>query len=256
MMKRKAGGLGGGGGGQSHNGTLHMHEEPELPEIPETDRIVVRNVLYAAWAMQQECCCVHHPARGENDEDDDHDDVNGKPNSTPDSEEDTIMMMPAGSDCIGWQVQTKRDGYLVLVSFGTFFNISLQDLQLISDVNPLRIDSIVVRNAETANNNNRQNTASSSISSSSSSSSSNNNTAATATSQGGGVGAVLAIKVLNQQQPVRITEAEVVRVRKRHRGFSFSSMLTNPFSSSSTSSCNSSSSSGNAKDKAPGNGRR
>lgn len=39
------------------------------------------------------------------------------------------------------------------------------------------------------------------------------------------VGCVLAIKVLDQQQPVRITESEIVRVRKRHRGF-LSSLLS------------------------------
>lgn len=89
---------------------------------------------------------------------------------------------------MGWQVQTKPDGYLILVSFGKEFSICLQDLQLIADVNPLRVDSVIVRNSESS-------------------------------SPEGKVGCVISIKVLDQQQPVRITEAEVVRVKKRHRGF-------------------------------------
>lgn len=83
--------------------------EPELPEVPEADKQVVRNVIYTAWALHE----------------------NGDP-------------------CVGWQVQTRSDGYLVLISFGLGFSIALQDLQLISDVNPLRIDSITVRSPESS----------------------------------------------------------------------------------------------------------
>ena len=86
------------------------------------------------------------------------------------------------------QVQTKNDGYLVLVSFGTVFSMGLQDLQLVVDVNPLRIDNIVIRNPENSD----------------------------ATSH---IGATLIVKILDHQQPVRLTETEVVRVKKRHRGW-------------------------------------
>ena len=123
---------------------LTMPDEPDLPEVVEADKVIVRNVLFMIWALHQQ--------------------------DTP---------------CIGWHVQTKNDGYLVVVSFSTTFSIALPDLQAIVDVNPLRIDSVVVRNPE--NNENKR------------------------------VGAVVVVKVLNQQQPLRITDTEIVRVKKRHR---------------------------------------
>lgn len=120
--------------------------EPELPEVSQVDRTIVRNIIYTSWALNS----------------------NGDP-------------------CIGWQVQNKSDGYIVLISFGKSFSVALQDLQLISDVNPLRISSICVRNPEISSDKK--------------------------------VGLVLVIKVLDQYQPVTITESDIVRVRKRHRGF-------------------------------------
>lgn len=113
------------------------------------------------------------------------------------------------------QVHTKADGYLVLVSFGPTFSIALQDLQLIADVNPLRIDSISVRSAENAISE------SSSVNSGSSGGIANPTTYphAAATADHRMVGAVIAVKILDGQQAIRITEAEIVRVKKRHRGW-------------------------------------
>lgn len=96
--------------------------------------------------------------------------------------------------CVGWQVQNKADGYLVLITFGPTFSVGLQDMQLIVDVNPLRIDSVCIRNPEKTSTN-------------------------VSTSNDPKVGAVLTIKVLDQNQPVRLTETEVVRIKKRHRGW-------------------------------------
>jgi hypothetical protein len=59
-------------------GTPMCFREPEIPEVPDVDKPVVRNVLYTAWALQEN----------------------------------------TGTPSIGWQVQIKRDGYLVLVSYG------------------------------------------------------------------------------------------------------------------------------------------
>ena len=129
-------------------------KEPELPEIPDADKPIVRNVLYTIWALQE----------------------------------------GGASPSIGWQVQTTSDGYAVTVSYGKEFGLSLRDLQLISDVSPLRIDSVILRN----------------------------HTSSVGSQQVAPdikVGCILAVKVLDQQQPVRITESEVVRIRKRHRGF-------------------------------------
>ena len=142
-----------------HPSTFIQMDEPDLPEVPDVDKPLVRNVLYTIWAMH----------------------ANGEP-------------------CIGWQVQQKPDGYLVIVSFPGTFSIALQDLQLVVDVNPLRIDSVTVRSPENIH-------------------------AATTTTTGGDaparkvVGAVIAVKIIDQHQLVRITETEVVRVKKRHRGW-------------------------------------
>lgn len=126
-------------------GVLEM-QEPELPEVPDADKPVVRNVLYATWALQQ---------------------------------------ASDGSPCVSWQVASKSDGYLISVSFGPSFSIAFSDLRVIQDVNITRIASIVVRNPEKLNEDK--------------------------------IGAVLVIKVLDQQQPIRLSEVEVVRVRKRTR---------------------------------------
>ncbi len=97
-------------------------------------------------------------------------------------------------------------GYLILAFFGEGYRISVQDMQLVSDVCPLRIDSMFVRGVQAGDFPG----------------------AAMGTSSGnrqqqqlqgrGAVCAVLSICVLDANQPVRITEAEVVRVRKRSRG--------------------------------------
>lgn len=77
-------------------------------------------------------------------------------------------------------------------------------MQLISDVCPLRIDSIFVREPQEGDMKPpqvRKNDAQQPIA------------------------AVLSICVLDCNQPVRITEAEVVRVRKRSRGLLLSSLF-------------------------------
>jgi hypothetical protein len=125
-----------------------MDMEPLLSNVPLVDRMVVRNVLYAAWALQ-----------------------------------DTDI------DQIPWNVENKDWGYIITLSFSESFSISLKDLELIKDLNPLRIEHIMLRNADKP--------------------------------QIGDTvfGAVLVIKFLNQDQPVTFTELEVVRVRKKHRGW-------------------------------------
>lgn len=76
-------------------------------------------------------------------------------------------------------------GYQLLLFFNRDFCISMQDMQLLLDVCPLRIDSVLVRKPyqeETS------------------------------------AAAVLCISLLSQDQPVTLTEADVIRVRKRSRG--------------------------------------
>lgn len=158
--------------------------EPEIPEVPDVDKPVVRNVLYTAWALQEN---TGAPSIGWQVRTTTH------PGATAPQPQPKRAPMFRCTGCEPHlpthreKVQVKRDGYLVLVSFGKNFSIGLQDLQLISDVNPLRIDTISVRSP--------------------------------GSDDGKTVGCVLAIRVLDQNQPVRITEAEVIRVRKRHRGF-------------------------------------
>jgi hypothetical protein len=94
-------------------------------------------------------------------------------------------------------------GYLILAFFGPGYRVSVQDMQLVCDVCPLRIDSIFVRELQDGDM---------------------QHAGAKPIGGGGGelgrpkVAAVLSICVLDCNQPVRITEAEVVRVRKRSRG--------------------------------------
>lgn len=145
---------------------------------------------------------------------------------------------------LGWKVHNLRDGYLVSISYGVQFSIALQDLQLISDVNPLRVDSVVVRSImhdappppappgdiRAAGKPTQKPVAASSSSfppthSDITSSISHGMISSLAPTPGEAVGGcVIVVKVLDQHQPVRITESEVVRVKKRHRGF-FSSVF-------------------------------
>lgn len=139
---------------------LMCFSEPELPDVPDVDKTIVRNVLYTAWALQE--------------------------NSSAPS--------------VSWKVQKISDGYIVSITYGKNFSISLQDLQLVSDVNPLRIDSVIVRGLPGAGAVVEKNT----------------NQTSSSPPPGG---CIIAVKVLDQHQRVMITEAEVVRVKKRNRGF-------------------------------------
>jgi hypothetical protein len=130
------------------NNVLKMDCEPELSEIPSVDKGMVRNILYATWALQE-----------------------------------------TDNTCTSWNVQNKSWGYLINISFGDKFSISLNDIQLIKDMNPLRIEHVMLRNSDVA------------------------------ALDGVAIGFVLVVKLLNQNHPVSITETEIVRVRKRHRGW-------------------------------------
>ena len=130
------------------NTVLKMDSEPDLPEIPLVDKVIVRNILYAAWALQD-----------------------------------------AENQCISWNVQTKKWGYTINVSFAQTFSISLRDMQLIKDLSSLRIDDVLLRNADKPSIDDVI------------------------------IGSVLVIKLLNHEQPVTFTEMEIVRIKKRHRGW-------------------------------------
>jgi hypothetical protein len=125
-----------------------MESEPDLPEVPIGDKTIVRNILYAAWALQ-------------------------------DSE----------NQCITWNVQNKIWGYVISVSFSQMFSLSLQDMLLIKDLHCLRIENVLLRNPEKPLIDNVV------------------------------IGAVMVVKLLNSEQPVTFTEMEIVRVKKRHRGW-------------------------------------
>jgi hypothetical protein len=127
---------------------LKMECEPELSEVPLVDKVLVRNILYAAWALQE-----------------------------------------VDQSCISWNVQSKTWGYVINMSFSKNFSISLSDMQLIKELSSLRIENVMVRNGDKPSINDVV------------------------------IGAVLIVKLLNQDQPVTFTEAEVVRLRKRHRGW-------------------------------------
>jgi hypothetical protein len=112
--------------------------------------------------------------------------------------------------------------------FGSGYRIGLQDMQLLMDVCPLRVDSIFVREsheddfvvvpaAEAAGQ--CTTTEEQKPPSTHATHQSPAATGGTATLHcNKQVSAVLCISVLDVHQPVQITEAEVVRVRKRSRG--------------------------------------
>lgn len=97
---------------------------------------------------------------------------------------------------------------MILAFFGQGYRISLQDMQLVSDACPLRIDSMFVRSMQDGDQ-----------------ILTNLVPSFPAAPEPNQVCAVLSICVLDSNQPVRITEAEVVRVRKRSRGLLLSSMF-------------------------------
>ena len=115
--------------------------EPELPNVQAEDRIVVRNVLYAARA------CLQGDNQLEN-----------------------------------WAV-TLNDRHYILnmyLSSDGDFDVNLRDMQLIADVNPLRVVSVHLCKV-------------------------------------GAAAVALRVVVCNKDQPIMLTEADVVRVRKRRR---------------------------------------
>ncbi len=93
-------------------------------------------------------------------------------------------------------------GYLILAFFGAGYRIALQDMQLLMDVCPLRVDSMFVREPldDDFVDDRRESVAKQ-------------------------TSAVLCVSVLDINQPVQITESEVVRVKKRSRGVLFSSLF-------------------------------
>lgn len=134
----------------------------------------------------------------------------------------------------GYNVRRLRDkGYLVLAFFGHGYRISLQDMQLLSDVCPMRIDSMFVRGLQDGDLSKNVCSASSCSSSPPGSSAAGGNTPSSGRkscqaasvdvadmlgSSHPNIQSVLSICLLDGSQPVCMTEAEVVRVRKRSRG--------------------------------------
>lgn len=97
----------------------------------------------------------------------------------------------AGTGYSGWDVQKMAGGrgYVLHLHFGKGFRISLSDMQMLQDACPLRIDTIYVREAD-----------------------------AESGSKEAAAAATLCICILNGEQPVQLTETDIVRIRKRSRG--------------------------------------
>lgn len=91
-----------------------------------------------------------------------------------------------------WDVQKMAGGrgYVLHLHFGRGFRISLSDMQTLQDACPLRIDTIYVREADPGSGDSEREAAA----------------------------ATLCICILNGEQPVQLTETDIVRIRKRSRG--------------------------------------
>lgn len=107
-----------------------------------------------------------------------------------------------------WEVQKMADdrGYLLLLHFPSGFRIALGDMLTLQDACPLRIDSIFVRDAA-------------------------EKPGSSSDDGGQAAAAVLCICILNSEQPVQLTETEIVRIRKRSRGLlgTAQTLLTSSF---------------------------
>lgn len=122
---------------------------------------------------------------------------------------------------------------MVIAFFGAGYTLALQDLQIVMDVSPLRIDSVLIREPRDDDFASPESPAQLAVDSSSSSSSAaappgtkNQSAVASSSLLAHSCQAALCITVLDANQPVQITESEVVRIRKRSRGlFSLGSLL-------------------------------
>lgn len=148
----------------------------------ESDKMILRNIVYTIWATNKH----------------------------------------AGGDAVNCYMghnvkRIENRGYIILAFFGKGYRIALQDMQLIMDVCPLRVDSIFVRepleddfsiDAQASSSSNKQ-----------------KQQQQQALSDRKQVSGVMCISVLDINQPVQITESEVVRVKKRSRGILFQSVF-------------------------------
>jgi hypothetical protein len=99
----------------------------------------------------------------------------------------------------------------------------MQDMQLLMDVCPLRVDSVFLREAQDSD-----------FASAATTTTTTTTTTTKAAVQREQVAAVMCISVLDINQPVHITESEVVRVKKRSRGVLFTSVFGSGRSGEST----------------------
>jgi hypothetical protein len=77
-----------------------MENEPELPDVPQGDRMVLRNVLYSIWALLKQ----------------------------------------GGSECISWNVKVLDRCYEVCVQVGTAFAIGTEELEEVRKVSIGRVE--------------------------------------------------------------------------------------------------------------------
>jgi hypothetical protein len=111
-------------------------------------------------------------------------------------------------------------GYIILAFFGKGYRIALQDMQLVMDVCPLRVDSILVRGFQ--DDDLDKPLQSKNAEQQASQKKAGNEASSVVARQ---ISGVMCISILDINQPVRITESEVVRVKKRSRGLLFQSVF-------------------------------
>lgn len=124
---------------------------------------------------------------------------------------------------------------MIIAFFGPGYALTLQDLQILMDVSPLRIDSVLVREPREEDFASPECPAQLAVDGPSipPSSAAKKSAAMQSVASAAPVSALikaaraaLCITVLDANQPVQITESEVVRIRKRSRGlFSLGSLL-------------------------------
>lgn len=100
-----------------------------------------------------------------------------------------VEFMKTNSECISWSVNVHSTGYIINVHLSSSFLIGLDELQQIKNVSLTRVEWVGIKSANLQNMDDRK------------------------------IGCIVCAKVCNEQQAVKVTESEIVRVVCKKRSW-------------------------------------
>jgi len=100
-----------------------------------------------------------------------------------------VEFMKTNSECVSWSVNVHSTGYVVNVHLSSSFLIGLEELQQIKNVSLTRVEWVGVKSANLQNMDDKK------------------------------IGCVVSAKICNEQQAVKVTESEIMRVVCRKRSW-------------------------------------